>query len=123
MFDGASNGEEEKVKERFLKEGISPSQLIVRSAKEREQLAEEFCQANLVTMPSRTEGFGLAALEGLSAGLPVLVSGNSFATNDHMVHGGGGGQSHYYSRTGTSKQRQVKLHCFRSLCFNVPVRE
>jgi len=28
-------------------------------------------------MPSRTEGFGLTALEALSAGLPVLVSGNS----------------------------------------------
>ena len=42
-----------------------------------EQLAEEFCQADLVIMPSRTEGFGLAALEALSAGLPVLVSCNS----------------------------------------------
>ena len=42
-----------------------------------------------------------------------------FATNDHMVHGGG--QAHYHSRTGTSKQRQVKLYWFRSLCFNVPV--
>ena len=28
-------------------------------------------------MPSRTEGFGLAGLEALSAGLPVLVSHNS----------------------------------------------
>ena len=28
-------------------------------------------------MPSRTEGFGLPGLEALSAGLPVLVSGNS----------------------------------------------
>ena len=28
-------------------------------------------------MPSRTEGFGLTALEALSAGLPVLVSSNS----------------------------------------------
>ncbi|CAH3141453.1 unnamed protein product, partial [Pocillopora meandrina] len=28
-------------------------------------------------MPSRTEGFGLTALEALSAGLPILVSGNS----------------------------------------------
>ena len=28
-------------------------------------------------MPSRSEGFGLTALEALSAGLPVLVSGNS----------------------------------------------
>ena len=77
VFVGAPNGEEDKVKERFLKEGILPCQLIVRNAKERERLAEEFCQADLVIMPSRTEGFGLAALEALSAGLPVLVSGNS----------------------------------------------
>ena len=27
-----------------------------------------------------------------------------------------GGQANYYSHTGTSKQRQVKLHCFRPLC-------
>ena len=39
-----------------------------------------------------------------------------FATNDHMVQKirHAGGQAHYYSRTGTSKQRQVKLHWFRS---------
>ena len=77
VFVGAPNGEEEKVKERFLDEGISPNQLIVRSTKDREQLAKQFCQADLVIMPSRTEGFGLAALEALSAGLPVLVSHNS----------------------------------------------
>ena len=34
-----------------------------------------------------------------------------------------GGQVHYYSRTGTLKQRQVKLDRLWSLCFNVPVRE
>ena len=34
-----------------------------------------------------------------------------------------GGQAHHYSRTGTLKQRQVKLDWFRSLCFNIPVRE
>ena len=28
-------------------------------------------------MPSRTEGFGLTALEASSAGIPILVSGNS----------------------------------------------
>ena len=49
----------------------------MRSAKEREKLAEQFYEADLVIMPSRTEGFGLAALEALSAGLPVLVNGNS----------------------------------------------
>ena len=77
VFVGAPTGEEEEMKRRFLREFISPSQLIVRSAKEREQLAEQFYEADLVIMPSRTEAFGLVALEALSAGLPVLVSGNS----------------------------------------------
>ena len=48
-------------------------------------------------------------------------SNRPFASNDHMVHGAR--LAYYYSRTGTSKQRQIKLHWFRSLCFNVPVRE
>ena len=77
VFVGAPKGEEEKVKEMLLKEGIAASQLIVRSYKEREDLSAQFCEANLAIMPSRSEGFGLAALEALSAGLPVLVSGNS----------------------------------------------
>ncbi|XP_015755586.1 PREDICTED: uncharacterized protein LOC107335136 isoform X1 [Acropora digitifera] len=77
VFVGAPNGKEEKVKKMLLNEGISRRQLIVRSAKEREQLSQQFYEVDLVIMPSRTEGFGLAALEALSAGLPVLVSGNS----------------------------------------------
>ena len=77
VFVGAPDGEEDKVKERFLEEGILPSQLVVRSVKERDELAKQFYEADLVMMPSRTEAFGLAALEALSAGLPVLVSGNS----------------------------------------------
>ena len=74
VFVGAPNGKEDKVKKRFIKEGISQSQLIVRSAKNREQLSKQFYEADLVIMPSTSEGFGLAALEALSAGLPVLVS-------------------------------------------------
>ena len=77
VFVGALDGEEDEVKKKFIEEGILSSQLIVRGAKDREQLAKQFCQADLVIMPSRTEAFGLAALEALSAGLPVLVSGNS----------------------------------------------
>ena len=77
VFVGAPDGEEDKVKERFLEEGILSCRLIVRSAKERDQLAKQFYEADLVMMPSRTEGFGLSALEALSAGLPVLVSCNS----------------------------------------------
>ena len=77
VFVDAPNGKEEEVKKRFLKEGILPSQVMVRCAKERELFVDKICDADLVIMPSRTEGFGLAALEALSAGLPVLVSGNS----------------------------------------------
>ena len=78
VFVGALSGEEEKVAEMLLKKGIDRNQLTVRCYNEsREQLAELFCEVDLAIMPSRTEGFGLAALEALSAGLPVLVSGNS----------------------------------------------
>ena len=77
-FVGATSGEEEQVAEMLLQQGIDPSQLKVRPFNERrEQLAELFCEVDLAIMPSRTEGFGLAALEALSAGLPVLVSENS----------------------------------------------
>ena len=77
VFVGAPNGKEEEVKGMLLKTGILPRQLIVRSAKDRGQLAQQFSQADLVIMPSRTEDFGLAALEALSAGLPMLVCRNS----------------------------------------------
>ena len=78
LFVGAPSGEEEKVKNMLLQQGIERSQLTVRSFHEsRKQLSQLFCEVDLAIMPSRTEGFGLAALEALSAGLPVLVSGNS----------------------------------------------
>ena len=77
-FVGATSGEEEQVAGMLLQQGIDPSQLKVRPFNEnREQLAELLCEVDLAIMPSRTEGFGLAALEALSAGLPVLVSENS----------------------------------------------
>ena len=78
VFVGAPSGEEERVAERLLKEGIGHDQLAVRRFNEsRKHLAELFCEVDLAIMPSRTEGFGVAALEALSGGLPVLVSGNS----------------------------------------------
>ena len=78
LFVGAPSGEEEKVKDLLLQQGIDRSQLTVRCFNEsREQLARLFCEVDLAIMPSRTEGFGLTALEALSAGLAVLVSGNS----------------------------------------------
>ena len=78
VFVGATRGEEEKVAKKLVEQGIDRSQLKVRRFNEsREKLADLFCEVDLAVMPSRTEGFGLAALEALSAGLPVLVSGNS----------------------------------------------
>ena len=78
LFVGAPRGEGEKVKDLLLQEGIDRRQLIMRCfCESREQLARLFCEADLAIMPSRTEGFGLAILEALSAGLPVLVSGKS----------------------------------------------
>jgi len=78
IFVGASDGKQEEVAENLLKNGISKCQLTVRKfLQSKERLKELFCEVDLAIMPSRTEGFGLTALEALSAGLPILVSGNS----------------------------------------------
>ena len=77
VFVGAPSEKEEQIKQLLLQEGILQRQLMVRTANERNQLAQQFFEADLFIAPSRTEGFGLTALQALSAGLPVLVSGNS----------------------------------------------
>ena len=77
-FVCAAGGKGDIVAEKLLHDGIGRNQLIVRSFDDnREVLANLFCEVDLAIMPSRTEGFGTTALEALSAGLPVLVSGNS----------------------------------------------
>ena len=77
-FVGAPRGKEGEIADKLLQHGIDCSQLIVRSFSDsRELLADLFCEVDLAIMPSKTEGFGVNALEALSAGLPVLVSGNS----------------------------------------------
>ena len=78
IFVGAPDGKQEEVAENLLQSGISKDQLFVRKfVKSKERLKELFCEVDLCIMPSRTEGFGLTSLEALSAGLPILVSGNS----------------------------------------------
>ena len=73
-----AGGKGDIVAEKLLHHGISHNQLIVRSFDDsRKVLADLFCEVDLAIMPSRTEGFGITALQALSAGLPVLVSGNS----------------------------------------------
>ena len=78
IFVGAASKEQDEVAERLKKCNLPPSRLRVRAYKDkREGLKQLFSGVDLALMPSRTEGFGLAALEALSAGLPVLVSANS----------------------------------------------
>ena len=77
-FVGAPNGKHEEIAKHFDDLGIPANRLRVRGYMDsREDLKRLFCEVDLVLMPSRTEGFGLTGLEGLSAGLPVLVSKNS----------------------------------------------
>ena len=76
LFSPREDGKE--IADKLLQHGISRNQLIVRSFNSnREVLGNLFCEVDLAIMPSRTEGFGLCGLEALSAGLPVLISGNS----------------------------------------------
>ena len=77
-FVGAPRGKEDEIADKLLQHGIDRYQLIVHSFSDsRELLANLFCEVDLAIMPSKTEGFGVSALEALSAGLPVLISGNS----------------------------------------------
>ena len=77
-FVGASSESETQLANDLIKQGLCRSQLIVKgNLKNREDLRTMLCASNLVIMPSRTEGFGLTALEALSAGVPFLVSQNS----------------------------------------------
>ena len=67
-----------KIAKKLVDHNISLNQLIVsRFSEDSKEQARDFCAADLAIMPSRTEGFGSPGLEALSAGLPVLVSGNS----------------------------------------------
>ncbi|XP_044178222.1 uncharacterized protein LOC122960220 [Acropora millepora] len=77
VFVGAPEGKHDGIAKRFLDLGVPANRLKVRGYTDREALKRLFCEVDLVLMPSRTEGFGLTGLEGLSAGLPVIVSKNS----------------------------------------------
>ena len=78
VFVGAPDGKHEEIAKWLAGSGVPASRLRVRGfIEDRESLRRLFQEVDLVVMPSRTEGFGLAGLEALSAGLPVLVSHNS----------------------------------------------
>ena len=78
IFVGALKGKKQEMKGKLLEFGIREDQLFVKEFVEsREEMKKLLCEVDLVIMPSWAEGFGLVALEALSAGLPVLVGKNS----------------------------------------------
>ena len=80
IFVGAREGKQDEVTNKLLEPrlGIAAAQLTVRKfVQSRDGMKDLLCEADLVIMPSKSEGFGLVALEALSAGLPILVGGRS----------------------------------------------
>ena len=78
LFVGAPEGKQDEVRERLLSCGINKKQLRVREfVKSREKMKDLLSEVDMVIMPSKSEGFGLVALEALSAGLPILVGNDS----------------------------------------------
>ena len=72
--DGAPS-QHRNIEKWFLEEtNISRDQLTIRGFCSHDKMKRMFHQADVVVMPSRTEGFGLVALEAISAAVPVLVS-------------------------------------------------
>lgn len=78
-FVGSSPGDHRNVEQWFLeKTCIKRRQITIRSyCTEQDVIKGMFHQSDLVALPSRTEGFGLVALEAISSGVPILVSGES----------------------------------------------
>ena len=77
-FATKQRGQENELKHKLLQYGIDSNQLIICSFDEsRKTSANLFSMVDIAILPSKTEGFGLSALKAISAGLPVLVSGNS----------------------------------------------
>ena len=77
-FVGSPEGQHRKIEEWLLQTTrITRDQVTIRGYCNQEDLKTMFLAADLVALPSRTEGFGLVALEAISAGVPVLVTSES----------------------------------------------
>lgn len=77
-FVGSPEGQHRIIEDWFLQNTkITRKQVTIRSYCDQEELKMMFHEADLVALPSRTEGFGLVALEAISASVPVLVTSES----------------------------------------------
>ena len=75
---GSPPAKQRRMEEWFLTTTkITREQLTIRRYCDQQELKGMFQEAHLVALPSRAEGFGLVALEAISAAVPVLVSKQS----------------------------------------------
>lgn len=78
VYVGAAKGNHEQFVKKFRQCGIAKTQLTFGSLpKHEEDLKRLLCEVDLAIMPSGEQGFGMMALAALSAGLPILVHGDS----------------------------------------------
>lgn len=72
---GSPAGKQKELEKWFRKkQKITREKLTIRRYRDHDEVIKMFKEADLVVLPSRVEGFGLIALEAISAGIPVLVS-------------------------------------------------
>ena len=77
-FVGSPEGQHRNIMDWFLQNTrITRRQLTVRGFCNQDEVKKMFYEADLVAMPSRIEGFGLIALEAISADVPVLLTSES----------------------------------------------
>ena len=78
IYVGARKETEKQFANLFHQCGVPKRQLTIRSLPKTDQEWKDlFCEVDLAIMPSGDKEFGLEALLALSAGLPVLVHGES----------------------------------------------
>ena len=74
VFVGSPSGKQREIEEWFLKTKITREQLTICGYVDQKQLKKQIRTSDMLALPSRTEGFGLVALEAISADANVLVS-------------------------------------------------
>ena len=78
IYVGARKETEKQFANLFQQCGVPKRQLTIRSLlKTKQEWKDLFCEVDLAIMPSGDKEFGFEALLALSAGLPVLVHGES----------------------------------------------
>ncbi|MBT7994329.1 MAG: glycosyltransferase [Bacteroidetes bacterium] len=80
------DGPERLLLERFIKNNNLSSKVTLLGRLSLSEMLVHLQQSHLFCMPSRSEGFGIAPIEAMSVGLPVVAS-NVGAMSDYVIAG------------------------------------